>query len=277
MKSLYESILSSTHTGKAGEALKVVEWFKSTRIYESFLKFGNQQRQSFFKSAEVKATPKGGYWIIDIDGNDGDNSVSIDTVGFFKSDTPNGSGVLPYNIYCVRVNGKPTNISYQQLKFKDSIDMVQEVSKSVTFTGCAIGKLDRLPKGCTEVIVNYMHAISGGYPTAIKEIKDIKLKKFIQSNTFNGGLSCLLSNVKNITVTDEMYICDEMLGYYSLDKGNSKFKPEASEMLTEFFKNNKVDPKICKFIPSDNNNTKSQSGNIHFDEKANIWRFKGDK
>ena len=86
-----------------------------------------------------------------------------------------------------------------------------------------------------------------------------------------------LSNVKNITVTDEMYICDEMLGYYSLDKGSSKFKPEASEMLTDFFKNNKVDPKICKFIPSDNNNTKSQSGNIHFDEKANIWRFKGDK
>lgn len=155
--------------------------------------------------------------------------------------------------------------------------MVQEVSGSVTFTGCAIGKLDRLPKGCTEVIVNYMHAISGGYPTAIKEIKDIKLKKLIQSNTFNGGLSCLLSNVKNITVTDEMYICDEMLGYYSLDKGNSKFKPEASEMLTEFFKNNKVDPKICKFIPSVNNNTKSQSGTIHFDEKANIWRFEGDK
>lgn len=274
MKSLYESILGSTRTGKAGEAIKVVEWFKSTLHYQSFLKSGSRNYQSFFESADVKATPKGAYWIIDMDG---DTSVSMDSIKFYKADTPNGSGVLPYNIYCVRVNGKITNISYNQLKFKDSIDMVQEVRESVTFTGCEIGKLDRLPKGCTEVIVNYMHAIGGGYPTSIKEIKDIKLKKIIQSNIFRGGLSCMLSNIKNISVTDEMYICDEMLGYYSLDKGNSKFKPEASEMLTEFFKNNKVDPNICKFIPSDNNNTKSESGTIRFDEKTNIWRFKGDK
>ena len=94
---------------------------------------------------------------------------------------------------------------------------------------------------------------------------------------YRGGLACRLNNIKNITVTDEMYICDEMLGYYSLDKGCSKFKPDASEMLTEFFKNNNVDPKICKFIPSDNNKTKSQIGTIHFDKKANIWRFIGDK
>lgn len=271
MKTLYESILSSTRSGKAGEALKVIEWFKSTRIYGYFLKFGNQQRLSFFKSAEVKATPKGGYWIIDIDGKDGDTSVNIDNVGFFKSDTPNASGVLPYNIYCVRVNGKPVNINYQQIRFKDSRDIVQEVSESVIFTGCEIDKLDGLPKGCTKIMV------SGEYPTVIKEIKNIKVKKIIQYSIFSGRLSCLLSNVKNITVTDEMYIWDEMLGYYSLDKGNSKFIPEASEMLTEFFKNNKVDPKICKFIPSDNNSTKSQSGTIHFDEKANIWKFKGDK
>ena len=265
MKSLYESILSSTHAGKAAEALKVVEWYKSTQQYMMFFKFGNY---------EVKATPKGAYWIIDIDG---DTSTSIDSISFYKSDTPNASGVLPYNIYCVRGNGKITNINYQQLKFKDSRDMVQEVRNYVNFTGCEIDKLDKLPKGCTEIDVNYGHALGGGSPTVIREIKNIKLKKIVQTSIFRGGLSCRLSNIKNITVTDAMYICDEMLGYYSLDKGNSKFKPEASEMLTEFFKNNKVDPKICKFIPSDNNNTKSKSGTIHFDEKANIWRFKGDK
>jgi hypothetical protein len=74
-----------------------------------------------------------------------------------------------------------------------------------------------------------------------------------------------------------MCISDEMLGYFSLDKGGRKFKKDASDMLNEFFENNKVDPKICKFIVSENNNSKYKSGSIWYDKKEDLWHFKGEQ
>lgn len=272
MKSLYESILTSTKAGKNFDAEKVIEWFKSTNYYKRNLEVYDLR---------ITADYKNGKWAIDIVGDPKD-STFIKNVWFYeleKFDTQNNSGVLPYKLHSISKNGEPININYHALKFKDSSEFVEEVHNFISLCGCEVDKIDSLPKNCKEIKFAYKHMIGGGRPTVIKEMKNITVDKFTQDNIFSrrGGLALNVNRIKNITVKDEMFISDEMLGYYSLDKGGRKFKRDASDMLNEFFKNNKVDPKICKFIVTENNNSKYKSGSIWYDKEEDLWHFKGEQ
>ena len=271
MKSLYESILTSTKAGKNFEAEKVIEWFKNTNDYK---------RNLANYDIRITADYKNGKWAIDIVGDPKDSMFIKQVWGYNleKSDTQNASGVLPYKLYSISKNGEPMNINYHALKFNDSSEFVEEVHDYMSLWGCEVDKIDSLPKNCKEIKFAYKHMIGGGRSTVIKEMKNITLDKFTQDiSSYKGSLALNVNRIKNITVKDEMCISDEMLGYYSLDKGGRKFKRDASDMLNEFFKNNKVDPKICKFIVSENNNSKYKSGSIWYDKKEDLWHFKGEQ
>ena len=273
MKSLYESILTSTGSGKNFEAQKVVEWFKSTQDYV---------RQLAIYNTQIKAElTKNGKWIIDIIGEPEDNIFIKQIWGYNleKADTKNASGVLPYKIHSITKNGEPMNVNYHALKFKDSSEFVEEVRDFKSLWGCEIDTINSLPKNCEEIYFSYKHMIGGGHATSVKTLKNITVDKFSQDEfSRSGGLSLNLKNIKNLTVKDKMCICDEMLGYFSLDRGGRKFKKDASDMLTEFFKNNHVDPKKCVFIASRNNDcTKFKSGTIWYDKKEELWHFKGEQ
>lgn len=262
MISLYESILKNTKVGKAFVGEHVKEFIKNTYDYKHY-----------FNNCEVKVEPKGAYWGIDLVGHANKSGAFV----FTKADTENASGILPYKFYCIKINGHTTNITYQDMKFNNPDEFVQEVEYFIHFTGCNIDVLDRLPKGCKELGFSYGHRLGGGSPCVVNEIKNIKVDEFTLNEYGNGGLACRLDNIKGIDVKNKMCICDEMLGYYSIEKGGSKFKEDVSQMLSRFFKNNKVDYRDCLFMPSRNNTTKAGKGKIHFDEKIGVWRFKGEK
>ena len=67
-----------------------------------------------------------------------------------------------------------------------------------------------------------------------------------------------------------MDISDEMLGYFSLAKGKKYFEQVPSDMLTDFFKDNKVKPENCRFIPG-TLTTKHNLYDLKFDEKKRLW------
>ena len=64
MKSLYESILTSTKAGKNFEAEKVIEWFKNTNDYK---------RNLANYDIRITADYKNGKWAIDIVGDPKDS------------------------------------------------------------------------------------------------------------------------------------------------------------------------------------------------------------
>ena len=145
------------------------------------------------------------------------------------------------------------------------------MEENLTFYGCKIKKIDKLPKGIKSVHFTYGHALGGGSPCSAEEISKINVDYFETSSTATSkmGLSCRLSRIKGITVNHRFEICDSMLGYYSLEKGNRIFKQDASDMLDEFFQNNKVNPFQCMFISED-----GKIGEILYDKKISRWRFK---
>lgn len=256
MISLYESILTNTKSGKEAVAEPIKKWFLSCDEFNFRLKN--------VKEDDITLEPYKGMWKIYIKMKD------LSYFKFDKSDS-NGTGVLPYKIYGIYVNGEPINISYMRLNFDSSDDFAQEVNENITFYGCHIKKVKQLPKGCKVVCFSYGHALGGGSPTSVEAIEGIDVDYFITSNTARSkmGLSCRLSNIKGNTVNTRFEICDSMLGYYSLEKGNRIFKQDASDMLDEFFKNNRVDPTRCMFNSED-----GKIGDIKFDKKINRWRFK---
>ena len=157
MKSLYESILTSTKAGKNFEAEKVIEWFKSTNYYKRNLEVYDLR---------ITADYKNGKWAIDIVGDPKD-STFIKNVWIYnleKSDTQNASGVLPYKLHSISKNGEPMNINYHALKFKDSSEFVEEVHDFISLHGCEVDKIDSLPKNCKEIQFVYKHMLGGGRP-----------------------------------------------------------------------------------------------------------------
>lgn len=258
MISLYESILKSVGSGKEKVAEPVKQWFMSCQDF-------NFRLNKLINEENIRLEPYKGMWKIYLDMDNGPQSWKFD-----KADSK-GTGVLPYKIYGIYVNDKPIMMSYMNLEFESSDDFVQEVDENLTFYGCKIKKIDKLPKGIKSVHFSYGHALGGGSPSIVEEISKINVDYFETSSTAKSrmGLSCRLSRIKGITVNHRFEICDSMLGYYSLEKGNRIFKQDASDMLDEFFKSNKVKPEQCMFISED-----GKLGGIAYDSKINRWRFK---
>jgi hypothetical protein len=265
MKTLYESILSSTKSGRAVEAEKVLKWFKSTRCYIMNFNFSEPD----FLDAKPS---KNNSWEIELKITD--NSRLLEYWNFDKQDS-GGSGILPYRISAIVINGKPVNINYQRLKFKDSDDYAQEVGSFITFCGCTIDKVDGTPKNCDEINFLFAHSLGGGEGNTVKEIKNIKVDKFLLNMWGDDGLWCRLDKIKGITVKQEMQICEGMLGGFAFEKGNKRFLKDAGELFTTFFKNNNVKPENCIFIPSKWSNSKFKKGKIKYNEKTDTWTFIG--
>ena len=120
--------------------------------------------------------------------------------------------------------------------------------------------------------MNYGHSLGGGSSTYVKgKIHNITIDNLFQGSSHKGsGLTCNLKNIKNITVKNTMDISDEMLGYFSLAKGKKYFEQVPSDMLTDFFKDNKVKPENCRFIPG-TLTTKHNLYDLKFDEKKRLW------
>jgi hypothetical protein len=258
MKTLYESILSSTKAGLQGEKQKVIEWVKNTGYFKN----------SIGESIEVDAELKSGKWKIIIKTPkhfDPDEFVFM--IG--KIDLVNEK--FPFKIHSFYMNEKIINVGYARIDL-DENDIVEEVKDTLILAGVTLNSLTKIPKGCEILQFDYAHNIGGGSPTVVKgKIQNIKVNMILQGCSNKGsGLSCNLKNIKNITVKNTMYISDEMLGYFSLAKGKKYFEQIPSDMLTKFFKDNNVKPENCKFVPGILS-TKYYVYGIKFNENKGLW------
>lgn len=261
MKTLYESILSSTKSGLEGEKQKVIEWIKNSECYK--INFSPNARAGHDVKIDVEM--KNGKWKV----------YFTELVRNPKTFTINRmdlvDGKIPFKFHSYYVNGDIINASYQNIEISEE-DFVEEVLSTITFIGATINSLTKLPKGCRYLFMEYGHILGGGSSTYVKgKIHNITIDNLYQGCSDKGsGLSCNLKNIKNITVKNAMDISDEMLGYFSLAKGKKYFEKVPSDMLTDFFKDNNVKPENCRFIPG-TLSTKYKVYDIKFDENKGLW------
>ena len=260
MKTLYESILSSTKAGLEGEKQKVIDWIKNSECY----------KRSFLPNAKHDDIPielemKNGKWKVYFS-----NMIRIPS-SFTITRTDLVDGKIPFKFHSYYVNDSIINANYQNIDITEE-DLVEEVNFSICFIGATINSITKLPKGCKNLYMEYGHRLGGGSSTYVKgKIHNITIDNLYIHQSFKGsGLTCNLKNIKNITVKNTMEISDEMLGYYSLAKGKKYFEKAPSDMLTDFFKDNNVKPENCRFIPG-TLSTKYKLYDIKFDSKKELW------
>ena len=260
MKTLYESILSSTKSGLQEEKQKVIEWVKNSECYRRIF-LPNAKRDD----AQIEAEMKNGKWKVYFT----NLIIKPEMFSIYRTDLVDGK--IPFKIHSYYANGDIINAGYHNIEITED-DLVEEVKDKMCFIGTTINSLTKIPKGCKILQFDYGHNIGGGSPTVVKgKIQNISLQTISQGCSHKGsGLSCNLKNIKNITVKNTMYISDEMLGYYSLAKGKKYFEQVPSDMLTDFFKDNNVKPENCRFVPG-SLSTKYDLYDIKFDEKKGLW------
>lgn len=260
MKTLYESILSSTKAGLQGEKQKVIDWIKNSEYYRR-----NFLHNAISDESQIEVEMKNGKWKVYF------TKTIIKPEIFFIYKTDLVDGKIPFKIHSYYVNGDIINAGYHNIEITED-DLVEEVNDKICFIGTTINSLTKIPKGCKILQFDYGHNIGGGSPTVVKgKIQNISLQTISQGCSNKGsGLSCNLKNIKNITVKNTMYISDEMLGYFSLAKGKKYFEKVPSDMLTDFFKDNNVKPENCKFVPG-TLSTKYKSYDIKFDKNKGLW------
>lgn len=258
MKQLYESILSSTNSGKKKIVEDLENWLKAA--FDNCT--GNVFSINSLYSIDIK--PKNGGYAVDIDTEwDGDyfrfNSWFQDTNKYVRQ------------IVDLKLNKKPIDITYAGINFSKNDSFVASVKDSLTLCGGEFEVIDKLPKNCRTLNFLWMNNLGGGSPVRAAEIKDIAVDNFICDCRSNGTstLSCMLRKINNITVRKKMVITDGMLGYSSLEKGARTFEQETSEMLDRFFANNNVDPAIVEFIPNPNQSKKRMS--IYYNKQKQRW------
>lgn len=256
MKSLYESILSSTRSGASGLKELVIEWAK------------NSDNFRYVKEYTIDAKPKGDGWILYIDSD----WLHVDTKSFeIGMKETDGTGKIPYNIHSVYINGKLARMAYRRLVLTEN-DICKETS-GLNFISCTLKNVKSLPKNCKSLAFVYGHNLGGGSGTRVQEIKNLSIDNFyVICSGDRSGLHCLLSSIKGLEVKNKMQISDGMLGYNSLMRGNKKFTPEAGALLDSFFKENKVKPEQCEFLPC-NNKLKYEKAEIYKDDKAGCWKI----
>lgn len=264
MKTLYESILSSTKSGLNEEKQKVIEWVKNTGYFKN----------AMLEPIEVDAELKNGKWKIIIKTP---NHVDPDEFVFMIGKIDLVDEKFPFKIHSFYMNNKIINVGYSRIDL-DENDIVEEVKDKLILAGVTLNSLTKIPKGCKILQFDYAHSIGGGSPTVVKgKIQNISVQMISQGCSHKGsGLSCNLKSIKNITVKNTMYISDEMLGYFSLAKGKKYFEQVPSDMLTKFFKDNNVKPENCKFVPGILS-TKYYVYAIKFDEKKGLWYITNGK
>lgn len=274
MKSLYESILSTTGAGKQQLAQKVIQWFVNTEHFKDLI---SRKHIEY----EIKAEPqKNNSWAIDIKVK----GVKVNKNGYWYFGSTdcfdenmiiNSNKKLPYRIYSVTLNGQLLKIKYQRLNFDSCDELCQLTNGTLILSNVKIDKLNKLPKDCKKLYFSYSHNLGGGSGCIIKEISDISLEFFGQGGS-KEGLHCLLSHIKNIKVSEKMYITDCMFAGNCLEKGKDTFTKEANQLLDEFIKNNKVDVDKIVFR-SVKNDYLDKAYNISYDQKTGTYKLKLNK
>jgi hypothetical protein len=257
MKTIKESILSSTKTGMNKILSEVEEYIKNTKFFK---RVSNPL-------SKVKVIPIDGKYQIKITNFKSSSNIFI----FDKED--NKGKYMDYPIHSIIVNGIYCDIIYTEIEFKSSNDFVSKVSERVIFQGCKIDEIDSVPENCRYYNFMGIQKIGSRKDTSIGSINNISMSSIITDNLL-GGFDCLLSDIKNIKIKDMFFITDKMLGWYSLEKDNKTFTKTASDELTNFFKNNKIEPKNVYFCPL-NKNAKYYLGKIEFNKNTGLWEFIG--
>ena len=267
MKTLKESILSSTKTGKVGKLAEVKDWFENTQSYKSI--FSNSM-------TTVDVSIVGKKYKINIK-NRVHKAQKDRAYEFSFCEKDNDGKTMKYPIHSVVVDDNICDIAYIDLKFKNSDEFVEEVGTIIgrlNFHGCDIDNINSLPKNCNVLGFYSYHKIGGSKETVVNKIKDIKLDSIV-TNVYYGGFKCMLPSIKNITINKMMYITDTMVGHFALEmtkRNKQVFTDIVGNEFNDFFAHNNVDINKCYFAPLDIKR-KNKVGKIIYNKKTKQWEF----
>ena len=238
MKTVYESILTSTNAGAVSIGNQIEEWVKSLSSYKNIDKF-----------VSVKVVlEKSGFVVYYKKEDEGIRSKYLIT--FTKLDFENSLYNKKWNIakFVEETSGRTADVVFSNVNVEDC-NMPKEVHRSVTFIGCTIN-ISKLPKNCSDLFFQYMNSLSGGYGNRIvKPLKNMNIQNVYTEQHWRGqsSLATIVNSAFEHCTIGYIEITDGMLGYYSIDKGNRKFTSSAEEILNEFDKKNKVTTIIYQY------------------------------
>lgn len=260
MKTVYESILTSTNAGAVSIGNQIEEWVKSLSSYKNIDKF-----------VSVKVVlEKSGFVVYYKKEDEGIRSKYLIT--FTKLDFENSLYNKKWNIakFVEETSGRTADVVFSNVNVEDC-NMPKEVHRSVTFIGCTIN-ISKLPKNCSDLFFQYMNSLSGGYGNRIvKPLKNMNIQNVYTEQHWRGqsSLATIVNSVFEHCTIGYIEITDGMLGYYSIDKGNRKFTSSAEEILNEFDKKNKVTTIIYQYPTY-----KKPDKGIVIKDKDGSWKVK---
>jgi hypothetical protein len=264
MKTLYESILSSTKAGKDRVITDFLDWFMRNDSVQTYK----------IKREDVNAIPNHGAWDIKITK---ENSSRTPWIFTFTDYDLTDSLKLPYKINTISVNDKIADIHYTGLDLTDYKDWATEVYNKINFCNCNIEKITKIPERCR--ILSFSYFLGKG-PTHVEKIEGINVGmiKCFHKIPGKSGLYINLNKIKNCKI-ETMHISEQMLMLRenAFLKGRStkkEFSPQAQRVLKQFFDDNNVKVENCKFFP-DKNNTISLShvGRIEYNKRKDKYYY----
>lgn len=263
MKTVYESILTSTGAGAANISNQIEEWVKNLSLYKSLDKF-----------VSVKAVLEKSGFVVYYKRETGSHGNQF-FITFTKLDFENSLYNKKWNIakFVEEGSGRTADVSFQNVNVEDC-NMPKEVDHSVTFIGCTIN-ISKLPENCTDLYFQYMNSLSGGYGCrVVKPFKNIKIQRVFTAQHWKGqsSLATIVNSAFENCTIGYIEITDGMLGYYSIEKGNRKFTSSAEEILNEFDKKNNVTTMIYQYAP-DKKKSMYTKGVINKDKNGK-WKVK---
>ena len=263
MKTVYESILTSTNAGAASMGNQIEKWVKSLSSYKTFDKF-----------VSVKVVLEKSGFIVYYKKED-ESIKSKYLITLTKLDFENSLYNKKWNIakFVEETSGRTADVVFSNVNVEDC-NMPKEVDHSVTFIGCVIN-ISKLPKNCLDLYLKYMSSLSGGHGNRIvKPLKNMNIQNVFVEQHWRGqsSLATIVSSAFENCTIDYIEITDGMLGYYSIEKGNRKFSSSAEEILNEFDKKNHVTNIIYQYAP-DKTRKKYDTG-IVIKDKNGSWKVK---
>lgn len=265
MKTLYESILSSTRSGKDVIITDFLDWFMRNNSVQTYK----------IKRENVNAIPNHEAWDIKITKESTGRTPWIFT---FTDYDLTDSLKLPYKINTISVNDKIADIHYTGLDLTDYKDWATEIYNKINFCNCNIEKITKLPERCR--ILSFS-AFTGKGPTHVEKIEGISVGmiKCFHSIPGNSGLYINLNKIKNCKIDTAMQISEQMLmlrenAFLSGRSKKKEFSPQAQRVLKQFFDDNNVKVENCKFFPKKNNTISlSHVGNIEYNKRKDKYYY----